>query len=220
MPRLPALSTPQKAHKYIKSSKITRTERTHSDPSPQAHAAPFHLAPLTAPMCATAFHKGEEVLYLDRRSGRQLPAVVEAVDFTLSPPGYCVHIPSLGTSRETEASRLQHLGNEVSARGTGLAGRAAGWPPPSTQPGCAACACAGAACATRRSTRQRLDGREKSRPGQGSVGPLVPPSSCPHSFPRLAQRPPRVLMRPLPPAGGHRLGPAARPWCHRLPAHP
>lgn len=46
------------------------------------------------------------VMYLDRATGQQHRAVVTAVDRTVDPPSFGVHIPALGTTRETVGSRL------------------------------------------------------------------------------------------------------------------
>lgn len=64
------------------------------------------------------------VLYLDRAGGgRELPATVTAVDWSVDPPSYAVHIPSLGVTRETVAARLSRAGPQV--RREGLGGRQA-----------------------------------------------------------------------------------------------
>lgn len=49
------------------------------------------------------------VEYYDKISRKNVMGVIESVDLTVEPPSYSVHIPSLGVTRETVASRLQHL---------------------------------------------------------------------------------------------------------------
>lgn len=57
-----------------------------------------------------ALARGANVLYLDRRSGVFIEAVIEQVDLSCQPPQYGVRLPGAADLRFTEAQRLYPAG--------------------------------------------------------------------------------------------------------------
>lgn len=96
--------------------------RVCADPvAPSAQPARRHLATAGTRQASYAAPP-PRVLYLDKRTGQQLPGVVEFVDHTVQPPSYGVRIPSLdNVVRETVGSRLTKAG-EVRLRSRALCG--------------------------------------------------------------------------------------------------